>query len=619
MKTLYNVIDNNALADLGTNIYLKITECCVKLSNRKLCEYAETYKTQSREMKKLNNVIDNNALAAKKLLTDIELGYGQFQMVATKLISIIKISDELLEAIHPDIVKEFDQKWTEIRCSDISRTMGARAAVRFCLFLILLVLGQEFTSARYVERPQNAPRSIEDKKEDSGTVLSSQKRSLGTAFTPVTMSAQVGFLLVDLGTDIYLKITECCGKLSNPKNLLTDTELGYGQFQMVATMLLSIIKISDELLEAIHPDIVKEFDRKWTEIRAAIRAKNQTVIRWSNTELQTEFQSVFDRVDSAVMSIAGYLAFLIDGAVRLGYKRYTINKINKDLASFAQAGSGDYKQLVNARHTKADKVLGIDRLDDYIKSTKTSMKNARLSSGSSGKWASRLKTTWRVMAGAATLVTEALTIYSIIKKPQQCDAMEKNAREGAHKITAANNNLKELNKNITDYMSFLNKKGAEYIRTKLRADDLHNTLRNVVAMLDQASDRSANNSHAASLIREYLAKINTASLPETYDLNVKLSKGLSQVAYLYKCYLNKVQLAKYVIRNCKQGAGDLSTIWHDGSRDWSTEEKDCLSYNGIPYYTMSDARNDVTSTAKREGFYPHCHLNKKNQKKKHAG
>ncbi|KAK3705183.1 hypothetical protein QZH41_013978, partial [Actinostola sp. cb2023] len=279
-----------------------------------------------------------------------------------------------------------------------------------------------------------------------------------------------------------------------------------------------------------------------------------------------------------------------------------------------QLSSGKhYKDLVNARHGKAAKILGVNKvgLNAHIKQSAVGNQKHKFKAGRYGK----------ILKGVnyvSAVITLGVEIYSAIMKIKQCRAIADNARNGLIKIRKAKAELDRVYNNINGYITLVDTRGFQYIKGQLAGQNFLLELVKAKDLLKAAGKQSANLTRAAGVIQNYLANIRDANSRQTYQLSKALAGALSQVKFLYDCYVNKLRLVNYVSERCKNGTKALSVLYAEAIISFNTggivNDKTCKNDAGVAYFTAADMQKNWDVKAKLLKLSSDCILNSKAKK-----
>ncbi|KAK3742447.1 hypothetical protein QZH41_011421 [Actinostola sp. cb2023] len=518
--------------------------------------------------------------------------------------------------------------------------MKANTASRYAVFLILLVLGQEFCVARYTpqrrlslkyyssekretkekepetpveeEEEQEDEEEPEEEEKDEETGLevtqSRPKRSLGM----ILLAVQLSFSIASLAFEIYNKIAGCCG---NFPQACKDRD----EFKEIQDRLGPISKATDAMsLKAVNrkEDVIQanyKLIEMWTELKrsAQLKAKNQTVIAMSYADIDVQFKSYLDNFNSAMLGMSTFMGYGLMGVSMLAVKYYKANQLNKMINKLSTGKS--YNQLVNARHTKAAKILGLNDvgINAFVKETAASKVNARFAGG-------KLATFLTGLNIVSTLMTAGFAIYATVMQIQQCQDTADRVADSLKQIQVAEKDMIEVKTNVTDYYNYLNTNGWNFITDQVVDSSFQQSLNDIKLLAEGSATKTADITFAIASLGTFLLQINgSVSDPtKTRNLMIDLNKGLTSIKFLLKCYVAKGKLLTYVSDRCKNGTESMANLYTEGIKSFKVDGANCIvDANGTPYANLASLNETINNMAKDQGYNIDCILNSEEKKK----
>ena len=154
-------------------------------------------------------------------------------------------------------------------------------------------------------------------------------------------------------------------------------------------------------------------------------------------------------------------------------------------------------------------------------------------------------------------------------------------------------------------------KGWNKIRSEVTKKDLADVLKQLRSVAVGAATQSKAMKDAVVAIDKFLSKIRYANYQATFDLQRELLKGLTGLKYTLECYRNMIQATSYIIKHCKKGNAQFSTLWDQTILHFSLNSRGCKDTSGVPYTTKSKMEEAIKAQAKVDNFNPDCILNSK--------
>lgn len=129
-----------------------------------------------------------------------------------------------------------------------------------------------------------------------------------------------------------------------------------------------------------------------------------------------------------------------------------------------------------------------------------------------------------------------------------------------------------------------------------------------------AATQSQDMKDAVTAIDNFLRKIRYANYQTTFDLQRSLKKGLVGLKYSLECYQNMIQATMYMIRHCKNGDAQFSTLWDQAVKNYRLNSRSCKDSTGTTFITKTKMEEAIKTQAKTDKFNPDCIQNSKDVK-----
>ncbi|KAK3727327.1 hypothetical protein QZH41_018175, partial [Actinostola sp. cb2023] len=485
------------------------------------------------------------------------------------------------------------------------------------------------------EEPEDQEEQEEEEERGLEVAHSRSKRSLAV----VVLAVQLSISIASLGLEIYNKIAGCCGNFPQactdrdefktiqdrlgPLSQETDAyslkavnrkeDIIQANYKLIEmwTELKRIGEYETELVEILTPAIIKEMNNKWSDIETQLKAKNQSVIAMSYKDVDVQFKSYLDTFNTAMLGLAPFMGYGLMGVSMVAFQYYKANQLNKMIN---QLGTGDsYNQLVNARHTKAAQIIGLNDvgINAFVKDTAASKVNAKFAGG-------KLATFMNGLNIVSTAMTAGFAIYATILQVKQCRDTAKRVADSLSEIKVMEKDMNEVKTNVTDYYNYLNTTGWSFITDQVVNASFQQSLSDIKLLAEGSATQTADITSAIDSIGTFLLQINgsVSDATRTRSLMVDLNTGLTSIKFLLKCYVAKGRLLNYVSEQCKNGTNSLASLYTEGVNAFGANGDNCIiDDNGTPYTNFDNLRATITNMSKADGYNIDCVLNNPDKKK----
>ncbi|XP_031552202.1 uncharacterized protein LOC116289424 [Actinia tenebrosa] len=513
--------------------------------------------------------------------------------------------------------------------------MKASKASRHALFLILLVLGQEFSVAFRVA-PQSKSLQKREIRKNSLEERSRQKRAWGFVLLAVTL----GVSAAGVGFEIYNKVKGCCGTFPDAckyareieafrktldnktnevdklflraKNLKEDVIQANYRINEMWIDLLAIGRYQEDIIQSLTPETVKKFNTKWAEIEEQLKNGNRTVQGWSYEQIDLQYKSYLDSASTVLGGMSGFISNTLSAVYTVAMYYYKVNTLNKMIN---QLGTGNsYRLLVNARHTKAARTMGLNDvgLNKFIKETAVAKFNS--------KFAVKYTFFYNAYYVASSFLSIGFDIWRAVQSVLACKEKRDKTRELRDTWRVADQEMDKIKKNAIEYYNLLKNKGWEYVEGNLTDANLIKSLDKLKNMVNSSRPQTENLKKANTKIGNFISQINTSidDYDATHNLQAGLIEGLMTVKTLLACSAARTKFLYYASEQCKQGHKSLQAIYESGKTSFLVSGVNCVTSVGIPdAVTWQEMEDMIAARATKEKYQKDCILNN-SDKKEHA-
>lgn len=497
--------------------------------------------------------------------------------------------------------------------------------IAFTLTVILLL--QEFSSARYINRPLRLKglneRLRKSALETSENALETQehsrnRRSLGAILFGTALFVSIA----NIAFDVYLQIEGCCGlypnactyidkfkqSQANIESLSTATDAVWANAEAKHTWVSytndknselwiqvnRIMQLSQQIVEVLDPNVVIALQEKNAELEKAVANGNQTVLLWSAAQISTEFNSLFDTQLGTLQHLSGVVGNVAELILARAYGWYKKVQIRNMLTT--TYGS----QLANA-NDKSLKFLGAVDADDLVKQTTTSRYNYNAASSRGAKIVG-------VATGVLSLFQIGVEIWMAILKVQQCENTRDSIRDAYNQIKPQEVNMAAVKADVDQYYSNLTSL-YDTVKSQITSELFLDYLGQIKNMTDYASVQTTAMQTASNQLSSFMSGITNADESTTYDYQVDLISALSNVTFTYECYLVKARTIASVDSRCKSGSDTLQNIYNSVTSEYGTNTGSCTNAAGITYTSYASIETYIQGSAQRSGYQSDCILN----------
>lgn len=488
---------------------------------------------------------------------------------------------------------------------------------RYVIFLVFLIGSQELCLARRL------PTKLKGLDADSGTSLVAkhrQKRGITAILFGVALFASIA----NIAFDIYLQVEGCCSLYSDActyqdkfddakesldntsakidtkwafaQNLLTYVQYSSSRNEEISLELKRITETYENILETIDPEIINKYNNISNELKEQIEAKNETVLAWTNTDLDTAFTSLMETAIGRLQVLSGLLGVIAEGSMTYLWNWYKTAKV-KD---FLQTTQGN--QLTNVANHKALKTLGSMDADAFLTQTATVRRQAdvALSRGARAM-------TWA--ANVMYLVQIGVEIWMTILKVQQCEQVRDNVIDAYNKIQPEVADMEALYVEVSDHYDNLTATYSE-IKTEISDDDFFGYLESIDALVLASSVTSPSTATTSATITNFIDTIgSTTDYNTIYNMQGDLITALESITFTLDCYYKKTQAFTVVASRCQGGEDTLTEIYNSVVSEFDTNDDACAVNASLVYTSFADVETYSNAQAAENGYNADCLLN----------
>jgi len=493
--------------------------------------------------------------------------------------------------------------------------------------LTVLLLLQEFSSARYVNRPHQLKgikeRERREVEETENNALqhkghSRNRRSLAAVLMGTALIVSAGNIIFD----VWLQIKGCCSlypdtctyydkfkaSQANLERLSDGTNAVWLQAENKYTWVSysnnknnelwiqvnRIMQLSETIVKVLEPNFLIALQIKNNEIKKAVESGNKTVLAWSAADINTEFKSLFDTELGTLQHLSGIIGNVAEIILSRAYGWYKKVQIQNMLRT-------TYGQHLAGSTDKTFKILGATDVDDLVKQTAKSRYNYDVATTRGHKIMS-------VASGVMSLVQIGVEIWMAVLKVKQCKENRDSIKDAYNQIKPQEVNMTAVKKDVDKYYGEINSLYGK-VRSQITSEEFLDYLAQIKNLTDSASTQNAAMTKASSQLTSFISGIANSDEQATYNHQKDLIAALSNVTFTYECYLVKARTIANIESRCKTGDDTLQNLYATVTKELGTNSGECTTVAGITYTTFSSMETFIKGSAQRNGYQSDCILN----------
>jgi len=493
--------------------------------------------------------------------------------------------------------------------------------------LAVLLLLQEFSSARYVNRPHQLKgikeRERREVEETENNALQHQRHSRNRRSLAAVLMGTA--LLVSAGNivfDVWLQIKGCCSlypdactyydkfkaSQANLETLSEETNAVWLQAEKKYTWVTysnnknneiwievnRIMQLSETIVNVLEPNVIIALQDKNDQIKTAVESGNNTVLTWSAAQIDTEFKSLFDTQLGTIQHLSGVIGNVAEIILSQTYGWYKKVQIQNMLRT-------TYGQQLRASTDKSFRILGATDVDDLVKQTAKSRYNYDVATTRGHKIMS-------VASGVMSLVQIGVEIWLAVLKVKQCKENRDSIKDAYNQIKPQEVNMTDVKTDVDNYYDEINSLYAT-VKAQITSEEFLDYLAQIKNLTDGASTQNAAMTTASSQLTSFISGIVDSDEQATYNHQTDLVAALSNVTFTYECYLVKARTIANIESRCKTGDDTLQNLYTTVTNELGTNVGECTTVAGITYTTYSSIESYIEGSAQRNGYQSDCILN----------
>ncbi|XP_031552825.1 uncharacterized protein LOC116289999, partial [Actinia tenebrosa] len=200
-------------------------------------------------------------------------------------------------------------------------------------------------------------------------------------------------------------------------------------------------------------------------------------------------------------------------------------------------------------------------------------------------------------------------IYNIIASVQSCKEKQNKVIEALKEYRKVD---KALDESITQAKEAkqLIQEAWENMRKDLTSPEFMDDLKEVQNVILSLSTQSQDLKIAADKVQKYIEKAKVVDgQKRLYEIIRELSEGLGSIPFTLDCYTEKVQMAEYVLRECKRGTDSFEALYSQAIEQFDTKAKSCEDKIGYAHIEEPAIKIGLAELTQKENFQEDCILN----------
>jgi len=488
---------------------------------------------------------------------------------------------------------------------------------RYVIFLVFLIGSQELCLARRL------PTKLKGLNADSATSLVAkhrQKRSISAVLFGAALFASIA----NIAFDIALQIEGCCSLYSSAceyqdrfdadkrtitttsgnidrkwalaQNLLTYVQYSSARNEELSLELRRITQTYENIIETIDPEIINRYNNISNALEGEIEANNATVLAWNNADLNTAFSSLMETATGRLQVLSGLLGVIAEGSMTYLWNWYKTVKI----ADFVRNNHGP--ALVNVNNAKAQRMIGAQNSDSYIRETARAQRAAEAGVGRGARAAT-------FAARAMYAVQIGVEIWMAILRVQQCEQVRDKVIEAYNTMHPQVSQVQALYVEVSDHLDNLTSTYSD-IKTQISSDRFFGWLESIKNLTTTSSVVSPATATTAATIDNFIDTIHaTTDYHTIWNMQGDLIGALQTVTFTLDCYYKKIQAYTVISNRCERGEGPLRVIYDTVIAEFDTNDDACAVNASLVYTSFEDVQTYSNSMATEGGYHEDCFLN----------